>query len=131
MKIIDVLPIQIFQSHYEKNEILNSFVDRKMDAWIGKESAIFYPKSTDFEFEELPKVFSDFIRDSIEEFLFFQKIQYYEFKISLIWINIHNKRDNNTIITSIKSSSFIIWCKINTFSICRSPIFSSIINIKP
>ena len=50
MKIIDVLPIQIFQSHYEKNEILNSFVDRKMDAWIGKESAIFYHKSTDFEF---------------------------------------------------------------------------------
>ena len=94
MKIIDVLPIQIFQSHYEKNEILNSFVDRKMDAWIGKESAIFYPKSTDFEFEELPKVFSDFIRDSIEEFLFFQKIQYYEFKISLIWINIHNRKEN-------------------------------------
>ena len=94
MKSIDVLPIQIFQSHYEKNDILNSFVDQNIDLWIDKESDGFYPKSTDFEFKELPKEFSDFIKDSIEEFLFFKKIKYYEFKISLIWINIHNKKEN-------------------------------------
>ena len=94
MKSIDVLPIQIFQSHYEKNDILNSFVDRNIDLWIDKESDGFYPKSTDFEFKELPKEFSDFIRDSIEEFLFFQKITYREFQISLIWINIHSKKEN-------------------------------------
>ena len=94
MKSIDVLPIQIFQSHYEKNDILNFFVDQNIDLSLDKESDGFYPKSTDFEFKELPKEFSDFIRDSIEEFLFFQKIKYYEFKISLIWINIHNKKEN-------------------------------------
>lgn len=94
MKSIDVLPIQIFQTHYEQNEILNSFVNQKTDVWIDKEPDTFYPKSLDFEFEELPKDFSDFIRDSIEEFLFFQRIKYYEFKISLIWINIHNKKEN-------------------------------------
>ena len=93
MKSIDVLPIQIFQSHYENNDILNSFVDQKMDVWTTN-SDPFYPKSTDFEFKELPKEFSDFIRDSIEEFLFFQKITYREFQISLIWINIHSKKEN-------------------------------------
>ena len=73
MKSIDVLPIQIFQSHYENNDILNSFVDQKTDVWIDKESDAFYPKSLDFKFKELPKEFSEFIRDSIEEFLFFRE----------------------------------------------------------
>jgi len=93
MKSIDVLPIQIFQSHYENNDILNSFVDQKMDVWM-IDTDPFYPKASDFEFEELPEEFSNFIRDSIEEFLFFQRITYHEFEISLIWINIHNKKEN-------------------------------------
>ena len=70
MKSIDVLPIQIFQSCYNQNKILNSFVEQKAKVFIDKDSDVFYPKSLDFEFNELPEDFGNFIKDSIEEFLF-------------------------------------------------------------
>tara|TARA_B000000532_G_C18797421_1_gene375429 strand:- start:179 stop:787 length:609 start_codon:yes stop_codon:yes gene_type:complete len=108
MKSIDVLPIKIQQAHFNQNEILKFFIEDKINNWPLNRITddIDFPKSLEFDIVDLPDEFYAFIEDSIEEFLFFQNIRYSKYFISLIWINIHSKKQNKHVFHVHKNSIF-------------------------
>ena len=98
MNKLAILPLALYEGHYDNNKSLDEFVKSKKTpitpSFLETLKYHEYPISTNFEVSDLPESFQKFLNDSIEEVLFFEKIKYEKFKIVSIWINFHEKPYN-------------------------------------
>ena len=68
---LDIYALE-FKGDFKQGSFILGKTKPGAKVFIDKDSDVFYPKSLDFEFNELPEDFGNFIKDSIEEFLFFK-----------------------------------------------------------
>ena len=96
MKSFFILPTNVYEGKYDNNSVLDDFVKVLINKISSNDvEPNDYPKSLAFQPNQLPKIFYNFLNESIEEVLFLEKIKYNEFEISHMWINVHVKKWNS------------------------------------
>ena len=96
MKSFFILPTNVYEGKYDNNSVLDDFVKVLINKISSNDvEPNDYPKSLEFQPNQLPKIFYNFLNESIEEVLFLEKIKYNEFEISHMWINVHVKKWNS------------------------------------
>lgn len=93
MKILKILPKEIFKFEYDRNDSLGDLVQRVVS---DKENSYNFKSKYQkiFDFNLYPKDFQNFLNDCIKYTLLTEKIKYESYSISLNWINIFDKNIN-------------------------------------
>lgn len=95
MEVLEILPKKIYKFNYFPDNTIKKFIFNVIKEISNQEDYDMFPKNYIISQSDVPLNFKFFIEKSIKNVLSYERIRYESFYISLMWLNYHDKINNN------------------------------------